>query len=150
MLKNIPTFVINGILESGKTTFIKDTIVNDDFKDNGTSLILGCEEGMEEYETSFLKKYNCVIKYFDNQNEFTSLNIQKVINEVKPERIIVELNGMWDLNKIAFPSTMKIAQFITFINFETFPIYFANELRQSFLDSAKASDVVVFFNVKTE
>ena len=64
MLKNIPTFVINGILESGKTTFIKDTIVNDDFKDNGTSLILACEEGMEEYETSFLKKYNCVIKYF--------------------------------------------------------------------------------------
>ena len=49
MLKNIPTFVINGILESGKTTFIKDTIVNDDFKDNGTSLILACEEGMEEY-----------------------------------------------------------------------------------------------------
>ena len=150
MLKNIPTFVINGILESGKTTFIKDTIVNDDFKDNGTSLILACEEGMEEYETSFLKKYNCVIKYFDNQNEFTSLNIQKVINEVKPERIIVELNGMWDLNKIAFPSTMQIAQFITFINFETFPIYFANELRQSFLDSAKASDVVVFINVKSE
>ena len=150
MLKTIPVYVIDGLLESGKTTFIKDTITSDDFFKKGVTLILSGEEGEVEYEQSFLDKYNCVVKYFDSQEEFTSINLLKIVNEIKPSRIVVELNGMWDLSLIEFPMNFKVYQFITFINFETFPIYFANELRQSFLDSAKASDVVVFINVKTE
>ena len=63
MLKQIPVYVIDGLLESGKTTFIKDTITSDDFFKKGTTLILSGEEGEVEYEQSFLDKYNCVVKY---------------------------------------------------------------------------------------
>ena len=66
MLNTIPTYVISGFLESGKTTFIKDTIASDDFFKKGKTLILSGEEGEVEYESSFLKQYNCEVYYFDN------------------------------------------------------------------------------------
>ena len=149
MLKTIPVYIIDGLLESGKTTFIKDTIASDDFFKKGKTLLLACEEGEIEYEESFLKQYNTIVKYFDDQNDFTALKLQEIVNEVNPQRIVIELNGMWDLNLIEFPSTFKIYQFINFINFTTFPIYFMN-MRQKYLDVIKQSDVVVFINVNEE
>ena len=148
-MKQIPVYVISGLLESGKTTFIKDTIASDDFFEKGKTLVLSGEEGEVEYDKEFLEKYNTVVKYFDDQDEFTSLNLQKIVNEIRPDRIVVELNGMWDVSKVEFPATFKIYQFINFINFATFPIYFAN-MRQKFLDVVKLSDVVVFINVSDE
>lgn len=146
MLKTIPVYVIDGLLESGKTTFIKSTIASDDFFKKGKTLVLSCEEGIEEYDDEFLNKYNTVVKYFESQEDFTALNMMEIVNDIKPQRIVVELNGMWDVNKIQFPTIFKIYQFINFINFETFPLYFAN-MRQMYLDTAKVSDVVVFINV---
>lgn len=146
MLQTIPTYIIDGMLESGKTTFIKDTISSDDFFKQGTTLVIACEEGIVEYEDDFLEQYHCVVKYFDNQNDFTALNLQKIVNETRPKRIVLELNGMWDLNLIEFPTSFKIYQFIDFIDFQTFPIYFLN-MRQKYLDIVKQSDVVVFINV---
>lgn len=148
-MKTIPTYVIDGLLESGKTTFIKDTIMSDDFFKKGVTLILSGEEGIEEYDDEFLQKYNSVVKYFDSQDEFSSVKIAEIISNVKPSRVVIELNGMWDLSKIEFPVTLKVYQFITFINFETFPIYFAN-MRQNFLDMVKQSEVVVFINVNED
>ena len=147
MLETLPVFVISGLLESGKTTFIKDTIMSDDFFEKGKTLILSGEEGEVEYEKEFLEKYNCEIVYFEDQEEFSVINIQNIVNQVRPQRVVVELNGMWDLSKIEFPINFKVYQFINFINYQTFPIYFAN-MRQSFLDYVRQSDVVVFINVK--
>lgn len=147
MLKTIPVYVIDGLLESGKTTFIKDTIASDDFFKKGKTLVLSGEEGIEEYDDEFLKQYNTIVKYFDSQDDFTSLNMLDIVNEIKPQRIVIELNGMWDLTKVEFPSIFKIYQFINFINFETFPVYFAN-MRQMYLNVVKEADVVVFINVK--
>ena len=149
MIKTIPVYVIDGLLESGKTTFIKSTIASDDFFKKGKTLVLSAEEGIEEYDEAFLKKYNTVVKYFDSQDDFTTLSMLEIVNEIKPQRIVIELNGMWDVNKIQFPTIFKVYQFINFINFETFPLYFVN-MRQMFLDVAKLSDVVVFINVKEE
>ena len=114
MLKPIPVYVIDGLLESGKTTFIKDTIASDDFFKKGKTLVLSGEEGEVEYDEAFLKKYNTIVKYFDDQEEFTALNLQKIVNEVRPQRIVIELNGMWDLSLIEFPNTFKVYQFINF------------------------------------
>ena len=52
-MKQIPVYVISGLLESGKTTFIKDTIASDDFFTKGKTLVLSGEEGEVEYEKEF-------------------------------------------------------------------------------------------------
>ena len=46
----VPVFVINGFLESGKTVFALDTVGDEYFSDGEDTLIIACEEGMEEYD----------------------------------------------------------------------------------------------------
>lgn len=148
MAKTIPTYVIDGFLEAGKTTFIKDTIASDDFFKKGKTLVISGEQGEVEYDDSFLEKYNTVVKYVENQEDFNPSSIMQMIKELMPDRIVIELNGMWDLKLIEFPSLLKVYQFIYFINYQTFPIYFAN-MRQKFTDAIAQSNVVVFINVNS-
>ena len=44
-MKKIPVFFINGMLDSGKTTFIIDTLENDIKEKKAKTLLLVCEEG---------------------------------------------------------------------------------------------------------
>ena len=49
-------FFINGFLEAGKTTFIKDLLKRDFFKIEEQTLIIACEEGEEEYDKDMKKE----------------------------------------------------------------------------------------------
>ena len=44
----IPIFLINGQLDSGKTRFIQDTIAMGQFAEAKNKLLIVCEEGEEE------------------------------------------------------------------------------------------------------
>ena len=47
--EEIPVFLINGFLESGKTQFLRFTMDQEYFQTDGKTLLLVCEEGEEEY-----------------------------------------------------------------------------------------------------
>ena len=49
MENKVRVYLFTGFLESGKTSFIQDTVLNDDFHYNEKTLILSCEEGVEAY-----------------------------------------------------------------------------------------------------
>ena len=51
-----PVFVINGFLDSGKTSFIRDTLNDPQFLASGKVLLILCEEGEEEYDEVELSK----------------------------------------------------------------------------------------------
>ena len=42
-----PVYLVDGILESGKTSFLNFTIRQDYFQVDGTTLLISCEEGEE-------------------------------------------------------------------------------------------------------
>ena len=52
----MPVYLIWGFLESGKTSFIKDTLNQEYFADGERTMILSFEEGEEEYEKEFLEE----------------------------------------------------------------------------------------------
>ena len=56
---SLPVYMFTGFLESGKTKFIKDTLLDPGFTDNETTLLISCEEGEEEYDKEFLQKARC-------------------------------------------------------------------------------------------
>ena len=56
----IPVYIFNGFLESGKTQFIKDTLLDPGFTENEKTLIVACEEGEEEYD----EKFNNLVQEF--------------------------------------------------------------------------------------
>lgn len=149
-MRNIPVFFINGILDSGKTTFIIDTIKTDGFFEQGTTLLIVCEQGEVEYdEKEMLEKYKTSIVYYENQEDFTDKSILEKLKQYKPDRVVIEMNGMWDLKTIKFPKCLQILQVISFINGNTFEVYF-NNMRQKFTDMISQSHIVCFINVADE
>ena len=51
----LPVYMITGFLESGKTSFILDTISDKQFSKGQRTLIIACEEGEVEYAPDILK-----------------------------------------------------------------------------------------------
>lgn len=143
----LPIFIINGFLDSGKTQFILVTIHRDNFYTRGSTLLLVCEEGENEYNQDDLKKYKTDIVFL-KEDELNAKNLDKLYHQYKPNRIVMEMNMMFDQTKISFPNYFEIAQYITLIDGETFPIYY-NNMRQKFTDVIKLSDVVAFTKLKS-
>lgn len=143
----IPTFIINGFLDSGKTSFIINTFENDGFGNRGKTLLVICEEGEVEYSQEVLSRYNISTFVISSEKEFNSKALDKAIKEHKPNRIVIEMNGMWNINELKFPGVCRLAQLLLFIDFTTFGVYF-NNMRQRMVDMMKVSDIIVFNRVK--
>ena len=114
---------------------------------NGMRHDLLLEEGIEEYPKKLLEENYTSIYTFEKEEDFTVENMEKVVNEIKPDRIIIEMNSMWNPVE-KFPKSFVIVQSITFIDASTFKIYF-NNMRQKFVDMIKGSDAI-FFNRVTD
>ncbi|MBP5222559.1 MAG: hypothetical protein J6Z35_05305 [Lachnospiraceae bacterium] len=57
---------VNGFLEAGKTTFIKELLDRDGFKINGKMLLIVCEEGEEAYDRKELERRRVYVEYLEN------------------------------------------------------------------------------------
>lgn len=140
-----PVFLINGFLESGKTTFINETMKEPQFARAGNVLILLCEEGEEEYDEVTLAKRNVSILTIEEFSQLTPAFLKQLDNFYKPNMIMVEYNGMWkteDFFQLEFPENWAMAQIITLVDATTFNSYFTN-MRSFFMENVKYSDVVV-------
>ena len=65
----MPVFVINGFLEAGKTQLITNTLQQDYFKADGTTVLILCEEGDTEYDKEILKKTRTKIVTVEDVSE---------------------------------------------------------------------------------
>ena len=59
---DIPVYLFTGFLESGKTKFIQETLEDERFNSGEKTLLIICEEGIEEYEPSRFSGKNVYIK----------------------------------------------------------------------------------------
>ena len=140
-MKNV--FVINGFLEAGKTEFIRFTITQPYFQTTNTTLLIMCDEGEVEIEEEILRKTHTVIEVIDNKEDLNSTTLLNLEKKHKPERIIIEYNGMWQMSDLKMPWHWKLAQQVTIINAATFNMYFAN-MRSLISDMVKRSELIIF------
>ena len=59
--KPIPVFVVTGFLDSGKTTLVKGTLMEQEWIEPGLTLLIRCEEGEEEYSKEYLDKNDMIL-----------------------------------------------------------------------------------------
>lgn len=138
-----PVYVINGFLESGKTEFISFTLAQPYFQIRGKTLILLCEEGEIEYDEDLLRKSRSVIEIIENEEDFTPTHLVELEKKHKPERIIIEYNGMWNYKNMKLPWYWKIEQQITTIDGSTFPMYYTN-MRSLLAEMIRKSEMIIF------
>ena len=119
-------FVINGFLDSGKTQFINYTLAQPYFRTQGTTLLIVCEEGEEEYDPRILKATNTVMVVAEDESEVSADKLMELDKKYKPSRIIIEYNGMWNYKNFKLPFLWKLEQQITTIDGSSFELYYTN------------------------
>ncbi len=144
-MKEIPVYLFLGFLESGKTKFIQDTLCDERFNSGEKTLLITCEEGIEEYEPTLFSGNNVTIREIENEAELTSKALSKMQKEASAERVIIEYNGMWSLDSILnnFPKGFTLVQCMMFADATTFINYNAN-MRNQTVDKLRVSELVVF------
>jgi hypothetical protein len=142
---DIPVYLFTGFLESGKTKFIQETLEDPRFNAGERTLLLLCEEGMEEYTPDAFSASNIFIEIVDTQEALTAPNLQGLLKKHRAERVVVEYNGMWMLDLLydALPKGWVVYQEFMFADASTFLSYNAN-MRALVVDKLKSCEMVVF------
>ncbi len=142
----LPVYIILGFLDSGKTAFIKDTLLQDYFNDGSSTLIIACEEGEEEYEPEVMKRAKAVAAFIGDQADFTPERLKALVAAHKPDRIFLEYNGMWPmplLSDTLEAAGLEVAQIIMIACGDGFEPYLAN-MRSLIIEMFKVSDLCIF------
>ena len=90
-----PVYLVTGVLESGKTSFLDFTAKQDYFQIEGTTLLITCEEGEEEYDEKELLKYNTVVEKIEEPEDFTFENLRVLHRKYHPERVLLDETAAW-------------------------------------------------------
>ena len=140
----LPVYLFTGFLEGGKTTIIQESMNDQNFNSGEKTLIILCEEGIEELDTSKFYGKNVSIVTVENESELTTEKLESFAKNKKVDRIIIEYNGMWQLQTLYdnLPQTWGVYQNMMFADANTFVAY-NNNMRQLVFDKIKDAEMVV-------
>ena len=145
MSAKIPVYLFTGFLEAGKTKAIQETMEDPRFNDGERTLILLCEEGIEEIDVSKFPAKNVYVEVIENRDDLKEDYLLSLQKKYKIERVVAEYNGMWLLEDFysAFPPKWFLYQEIMFADSSTFISYNSN-MRSLVVDKFKNAEMVIF------
>ena len=139
----IPVYLIAGFLDAGKTNFING-VLEDGFAREDRTLLICCEEGEEEYYPNVLSNvFTTTVEDFD---ELSVEYFKKLEKMYKPKQIIIEYNGMWNIEKLyqeLLPANWILYQIMTLVDARTFEMY-AKNMGQLMMEKIMAADMLIF------
>lgn len=141
----IPVYLFTGFLEAGKTKFIQETMEDARFNNGEKTLILLCEEGVEEFEPQKFSSPNVFIEVVEDEEDLTPTLLTSLIKKHSAKRVLVEYNGMWQLSSLinALPNNLIIAQEFMFAKAATILNYNQN-MRSLVVDKLQNAELIVF------
>lgn len=141
----VPVYLFLGFLESGKTKFIQETLEDKRFNSGERTLVLVCEEGIEEYSTAKYPSKNVEFRTIEEKEDLTEEKLGSLVKETRAERVVIEYNGMWLVNDLfnAMPESWAIYQVMFFADASTFLNYNSN-MRSLVVDKLNVTELTVF------
>lgn len=143
--REVPVYLFTGILESGKTSFIRDALNDPGFARGEKTLLIVCEEGIEEYDEVALSKKNVFVELVEEKESLNREFFKKCEDFHKPERVMIEYNGMWEMSyadEDNMPEEWVIAQVISTVDATTFNMYWTN-MRSIVIEQLSLADMVI-------
>ena len=143
----VPVYTFTGFLDAGKTKFIQETLCDTRFNAGERTLLLICEEGEEEFDSSAYPYQNVYPEVID-QSAITTQELEGLLKKHRAERVVAELNGMLLVGDFyqKFPDDWQIAQEVMFADGSTIETYNAN-MRALVVDKLTGCEMVVFNRV---
>lgn len=139
-------YIVAGFLESGKTRFMQEMLADEGFSEGERTLLLVCEEGIEEYDPELLKKTNTVMVSIESKEDLNAGLLKTLNDQYRPERVMIEYNSTWmfdTLYSAKKPENWELAQIITLIDASTFELYQTN-MRAYLSDGIQEADLIIF------
>ena len=143
--KEVPVYVFMGFLGSGKTTFASDILIKQGFTESAPTLLLACEDGEVEYDEKELNDENIYLEYINEEN-LNAEHLLELGQKYNPENVMIEYNGMWELDKIfqiRVPKGWTVVQVISFVDATTFDVY-VNNMKKIMMDQLRNADMIIF------
>ena len=144
MASKLPVYLFTGFLEGGKTHIIQESMEDQKFNSGEKTLILQCEEGIDEFDFSRFYGKNVYLETVENESDINKENLTAIGKKHRLDRVIIEYNGMWSLNTLYenLPDQWAIYQEMMFADANTFLSYNAN-MRQLMVDKLLNAEMVV-------
>lgn len=145
-MEEIPIYLFTGFMDSGKTTLIKETLLENGFAEQGKSLIICCEDGDIAYDEEELAKVNTNLVMVEKEEDFTGDYLNKLSAEYQPDQIFIEYNGTWGMDTLLetkMPKGWEIIQALATVDATTFDLYLSN-MRTMIMEQLFQADVVIF------
>ena len=89
-------YLFTGFLESGKSSFIQDTLLEQGFGEDEKTLIIACEEGEVAFDIPALEKENASVEFIENEEDLNYETLLHLHQKYQPTQVMIEYNGMWD------------------------------------------------------
>ena len=123
---------------------IQESLEDARFNTGEKTLIILCEQGEDELDPTRFHAPNVYLETIEDEAELTRAYLTELANRHKPNRVIIEYNGMWQLSSLfeAMPTTWAIYQEMMFAEAETF-ISYNNNMRQLMVDKLTGAEMVI-------
>ena len=141
----VPVFLFTGFLDSGKSTFINDTLQDEEFATGEKTILILCEEGEIEYDEKALEKSNTYIVRVEKEEDLTSEFLKECNAQYRPRRVIVEFNGMWrqkNFMETQLPRKWVMGQILCTIDSTTFNMYI-NNMKSLVMEQVTYADLII-------
>jgi len=140
----IPVYLFTGFLEGGKTHIIQESMCDERFNTGEKTLVILCEEGIEELDVSLFSGKNVYLATIEEEQDVTPQKLEACRAGHKIDRVIIEYNGMWQLNTLYnnLPKDWFIFQNMLFADAKTFVSY-NNNMRSLMVDKLSSCEMIV-------
>ena len=144
MASMIPVYLFTGFLEGGKTHIIQESMEDQRFNSGEKTLILQCEEGIDELEPDRFWAKNVYLEQIESESEINREHLTAIGKKHRLDRVVVEYNGMWNLSTLYenLPDNWAVYQEMLFADAGTFLTYNTN-MRQLMVDKLTNCEMVV-------
>ena len=84
-MARIPVYLFTGFLEGGKTHIIQESMEDKRFNSGEKTLILQCEEGVDELDLSAFASGNCYLELIEDPDDLTAANLTALGKKYKAQ-----------------------------------------------------------------
>lgn len=140
-----PVYLFSGFMDSGKSSLIKETLIEEDFAEGAKTLLIVCEDGEVEYDESELEKVNTKMVLVEEEEAFTAEKLQEWNLLYQPDQVFIEYNGTWQMAtflEMELPKDWVLVQSLATVDATTFDMYLTN-MRAMIMEQVFQADVVI-------
>lgn len=124
--------IVTGFLNAGKTTYINASLQNKSLE-NDKIVVIQFEAGENSISEELLNQNLILVNALREEADLDALYIESIMNQYNPNKIIIEFNGMYPLEKVFSvfenPDLRKksfLGKIVCLVDASTFAVYDSN------------------------